>query len=420
MYQAINKCRICGNSNLVSVLNLGEQYLTGVFPKTKEMELTKGPLELVKCTPINNEVVCGLAQLKHTYNLEEMYGDTYGYRSALNQSMVKHLQDKVMQIVGMVELKKGDVVIDIGSNDATLLKAYPNKDIVLYGVDPSAEKFREHYSENITLFTEFFPSRSLSESLKNKKAKVVTCIAMFYDLEAPIVFAKAIYDLLDTDGIAIFEQSYLPSMLKVNAYDTVCHEHVEYYSMKQIKWIMDAVGFKVIDIEFNTVNGGSFSVTVAKKESTVFIENTALVDQVLQTEITEGYDNLDTYEIFNTYVQKHKTELTNLLTTLKNEGKKVIGYGASTKGNVVLQYCSITPDLLPYMAEVNEDKFGAYTPGTLIPIISESEAKAMNPDYLLVLPWHFKDNFLVREKDYIASGGALIFPLPYLQIVKKQ
>jgi hypothetical protein len=419
MYQKIDKCRICGNSNLVSVLDLGEQYLTGVFPKTKDIQLTKGPLELVKCIPRGDDMVCGLVQLRHSYNLEEMYGDTYGYSSALNQSMVKHLKDKVDQIVKLIELKKGDIVIDIGSNDATLLKAYSNKDIVLYGVDPSAIKFKEQYIDNRTLISEFFPSTSLIEVLQNKKAKVVTCIAMFYDLEDPVAFSKAIYDLLDIDGVVVFEQSYLPRMLAMNSYDTVCHEHLEYYTMKQIKWIMDKVGFKVIDISFNAVNGGSFSITVAKNESSVFKECTELLDQVLEKEKQEGYDNLDVYKTFNAFVQNHKIELINLLTKLKSEGKRVLGYGASTKGNVVLQYCSITPDLLPCIIEVNKDKFGAYTPGTLIPIVSELEGKAMNPDFLFVLPWHFKDNFIEREKEYLSSGGALIFPLPYIQIVEK-
>jgi hypothetical protein len=404
---------------LVPVLNFGEQYLTGVFPKTKEEQLTKGPLELVKCMSISGEQVCGLLQLKHSYNFDEMYGDTYGYRSGLNQSMVKHLQDVAKKILSIVELQEGDIVIDIGSNDATLLKAYPHKDIILYGVDPTAEKFRKHYSDNIKLITEFFPSQSLSKTLENNKAKIITSIAMFYDLEDPLAFVKAVHDALDVNGIWVFEQSYLPTMLKTHSYDTVCHEHFEYYCVKQIKWMMDDVGFNIIDIELNNTNGGSFSVTVAKKESTLFKENKALLDQFLQAEIDEGYEKLDIYETFNKYTQKHKQELVELLNKLKNEKKVVIGYGASTKGNVLLQYCNITPDLLPYIAEVNEEKFGAYTPGSLIPIISESDAKKMQPDYFLVMPWHFKKNFLVREKEYLMNGGKLIFPLPEIEIVTK-
>jgi len=349
-----------------------------------------------------------------------MYGDTYGYRSGLNQSMVKHLQNKVNKILSFIKLVKGDVVIDIGSNDATLLKAYPNADVNFYGVDPSAAKFRQYYTDNIKLITEFFPSNSLIEILDNKRAKIITSISMFYDLERPLEFVKAIHDSLDENGVWVFEQSYMPTMFKTNSYDTVCHEHLEYYCVKQIKWMMDSVGFNIVDIELNTINGGSFSVTVAKKVSTIFKENTKLVNQFLEKEVSDGFNKIATYNVFAENVAKHKGELVALLIRLKKEGKKVLGYGASTKGNVVLQFCGITPELLPFVAEVNDDKFGAYTPGTLIPIISEFEAKNMNPDYFLVLPWHFKDNFLIRESAYIKNGGQLIFPLPEIEIITKE
>lgn len=417
MYKEVGSCRICGNKNLIKVLDLGHQYLTGVFPKTKETSLTKGPLILVKCMPKTTESVCGLVQLQHSYDLGEMYGDTYGYRSGLNQSMVRHLQDKVKRILKTIDVKSGDVVIDIGSNDATLLKAYSNGDIQLYGVDPSAEKFKEFYTDNISLITEFFPSQSLFKKMDGKKARIITSISMFYDLEEPMKFVEAVHNVLDANGVWIFEQSYMPTMIKTNSYDTVCHEHLEYYCLKQIKWMMDAFGFNIIDIELNSVNGGSFSVMVAKKESTVFKENTQLVHDFLEREKKEGYDELVVYQEFSKKVSQHKEELVSLLTKLKNEGKVVMGYGASTKGNVVLQYCNITSELLSNIAEVNEDKFGSFTPGTLIPIISEIEAKAKNPDYLMILPWHFRENFLLREKAYMERGGMLIFPLPEIEII---
>jgi hypothetical protein len=417
MYKEVNSCRICGNSNLIKVLDLGLQYLTGVFPKDQDKALTKGPLALVKCMPKANENVCGLVQLQHSYDLDEMYGDTYGYRSGLNQSMVRHLQGKVKKIEGTIDLKDGDVVIDIGSNDATLLKAYSNSNIQLYGVDPSAEKFRHFYTDNISLITEFFPSQSLFEKMNGNKAKIVTSISMFYDLEEPLKFVEAVYNVLDSNGVWVFEQSYMPTMIKTNSYDTVCHEHLEYYCLKQIKWMMDSVGFKIIDIELNTINGGSFSLMVAKKESSVFKENTKLIDEFLDNERKEGYDTMALYEGFSKKVNQHKEELVSLLTKLKNEGKIVMGYGASTKGNVMLQYCNITENLLCNIAEVNEDKFGSFTPGTHIPIISETEAKAKKPDYLMVLPWHFRENFLAREKAYMEQGGMLIFPLPQIEII---
>jgi len=367
--------------------------------------------------PKTNESVCGLVQLQHSYDLGEMYGDTYGYRSGLNQSMVSHLHSKVKKILQTVDLPDGSIVFDIGSNDATLLKAYSNSNIELYGVDPSAEKFRHFYTDNISLITEFFPSTSLFQKLNGKKAQIVTSISMFYDLEEPMKFVQSVHDILDTNGVWVFEQSYMPTMIKTNSYDTVCHEHLEYYCLKQVKWMMDAVGFNIIDIELNGINGGSFSVMVAKKESTLYSENTKLVNEFLEREQYEGYDELDIYEKFSLRVNRHKEELVTLLKKLKEDGKIVIGYGASTKGNVVLQFCNITCDLLGFIAEVNEDKFGSLTPGTLIPIISEAEAKARKPHYLMVLPWHFKENFLVREKAFKEQGGMLIFPLPEIEIL---
>lgn len=419
MYKTLSNCRICGNSNLVSILNLGEQYLTGVFPKTKDAVLTKGPLELVKCMPTADSKVCGLVQLNHSYDLDEMYGDTYGYRSGLNQSMVRHLQNKVAKISEINKLEDFDVIIDIGSNDATLLKAYSNGNLELIGVDPSAEKFRDFYTDNIKLITDFFPSKSLFDHLGSKKAKVITSISMFYDLEEPMKFVKAIHDVLDVNGIWVFEQSYLPTMIKTSSYDTVCHEHLEYYTVKQIKWMLDSVGLNIVDIELNNVNGGSFSIVAAKKESSVFSENVYLVNEFLQKEADEGFNTLAVFEKFSETVANHKESLFNFLTELKNKGKVVVGYGASTKGNVVLQYCGITTELIPFIAEVNDDKFGSFTPGSSIPIISEKEAKDLRPDYLFVLPWHFKDNFIQKEQAFLNSGGNLLFPLPEIKIISK-
>ena len=419
MYKTLSNCRICGNSNLVSILNLGEQYLTGVFPKTKDTVLTKGPLELVKCMPIADSNVCGLVQLSHSYDLDEMYGDTYGYRSGLNQSMVRHLQNKVAKISEINKLNDFDVIIDIGSNDATLLKAYSNSKLELIGVDPSAEKFRDFYTDNIKLITDFFPSKALFDHLGSKKAKVITSISMFYDLEEPMKFVKAIHDFLDVDGIWVFEQSYLPTMINTSSYDTVCHEHLEYYTVKQIKWMLDSVGLNIVDIELNNVNGGSFSIVAAKKESSVFSENVNLVNEFLQKEADAGYNTLSVFEKFSEIVANHKESLIDFLTDLKNKGKVVVGYGASTKGNVVLQYCGITTELIPFIAEVNEDKFGSFTPGSSIPIISEKEAKDLRPDYLFILPWHFKDNFIQKEQEFLNSGGYLLFPLPEIKIISK-
>ena len=415
MYKKINCCRICGNSNLVSLLHLGEQTLTGVFPKNKTTEITSGPLELVKCFSQNGEDVCGLVQLHHSYDSNEMYGENYGYRSGLNQSMVKHLQSVVAEICKLVELNADDVIIDIGGNDSTLLQAYPSdKGLNLMVIDPTSNKFKQYYPSHINNTADFFSAETYNK-IFNKKAKVITSIAMFYDLEAPMKFVQDIYDVLDDNGVWVFEQSYLPAMVDTTSYDTICHEHLEYYAIQQIKWIFDKIGFKIGDIEFNNINGGSFRITAVKSISSLPIQ-TEKLNKAIEAENNAGYQGLEIYKTFSENVSKHKIELMALINDLKSQGKKIFGYGASTKGNVLLQYCGITEADIHCIAEVNPDKFGSFTPNTLIPIISEKDAKAQSPDYLFILPWHFRDGIIVRENEFLKNGGKLIFPLPQIEI----
>lgn len=413
-YIQIDHCRICGNPNLISIINLGEQTLTGVFPKSKNYDLTTGPLELVKC---QGENACGLLQLHHSYELSEMYGDNYGYRSGLNVSMVAHLNDIVKKAIKIANLQTNDLIIDIGSNDATLLKQYTDgKKYQRVGIDPTSDKFKEFYPESIDSIPDFFSARVVKEKYSNKKAKIITSIAMFYDLENPIDFVQQIYDVLHDDGIWIFEQSYMPLMIERNAYDTICHEHLEYYGLSQILWIFDKTGFKVVDIELNDINGGSFKITAAKKESKKQ-EAKHIVDELLGKELNLCYNTLEPFIKFKESIETHRKELIDFIAKIKKQNKKILGYGASTKGNVILQYCGFTSNDIPYIAEVNENKFGAFTPKTNIPIISEQEAKAMNPDYFIVFPWHFKDNFIQREKEFLNTGGKFIFPLPKIEII---
>lgn len=411
MYREVNRCRICGNDDLVPVLDLGNQSLSGIFPKSRSQEIESGPLELLKCAEGDHKNACGLLQLRHTYDFDELYGDNYGYRSGLNRSMVEHLNKKVSRITRLIKLLPGDLVIDIGSNDGTLLKAYPQGIPILAGIDPTGSKFSKYYPENIALFPDYFSSRLVKRNFGDKKAKVITSIAMFYDLESPVEFMKQIYDVLSDEGIWVFEQSYMPFMLKMNSYDTVCHEHLEYYRMKQIKWMTDKVGFKIIDVEFNNINGGSFSVTVAKASSS-HKEAKGILRNILKEEEAAGLHTSRPYEDFRKKVFEHKEKLPAYIRKLAKSGKKIFGYGASTKGNVILQFCGLGEKDIPFIAEVNPDKFNAYTPGTLIPIISEEDAKAMKPDCLMVLPWHFKDNIVERERAYLENGGVLLFPLP--------
>ena len=411
MFKNIYKCRVCKNTNLISIMNLGNQFLTGKFPKFKNEKVTSGPVELIKCF---GDKFCGLVQLKQSYDLSEMYGMNYGYRSGLNKHMVNHLQSKVKKILSSSILKKGDVIIDIGSNDATTLLAYPKNLYSLIGVDPTGKKFLNYYPENIKLITDFFSYQLIKKELGNKKAKVITSFSMFYDLEDPIKFAKDIEQVLDDNGIWIFEQSYLPFMLKTNSFDTICHEHLEFYSLKQIKWILDLAGLKIIDVEFNDINGGSFSIISAKGNSLIK-PKTRKIKNILKQEIKLKLDEIKTFNDFKSNVEKNGNLLKLFLLDVKKKGGRVCGIGASTKGNVLLQYFKINSSLIESIGEVNKDKYDSFTPGTLIPLLSEDHVLSSNPDYLVILPWHFKNFFLQNSK---FRGRKLIFPLPNFEVIK--
>ena len=411
-YKKIDKCRICGNHNLVMVIDLGDQYLTGVFPKHQtEDEITRGPLRLVKCH--GDERACGLLQLEHSYDLGEMYGQNYGYRSGLNPSMVSHLCGKVDRIRSMVGLKPGDLVVDIGSNDGTTLGAYPN-DLQLVGIDPAGEKFKQYYERHIDLITDFFCADLLNHAFPGKKAKVITSFSMFYDLESPVDFACQIAAVLDPqEGVWVFEQSYMPLMLERTAYDTICHEHLEFYGLKQIAWIVNKAGLKIIDVELNDINGGSFSVTAAHKGAQ-HDDSAGVAARLLVREEDAGLSELAPYLEFSRRVERSRNALQDFIAKAKADGKQICGLGASTKGNVILQYCGFTANDIGSIGEVNADKLGALTPGSWIPIIEEKKILEMNPDYLLVLPWHFR-YFFVNNPAF--KGRGLLFPLPRLEVI---
>lgn len=406
---AIECCRISGSRHLIPVLDLGEQSLTGIFPKRPDVPVTRGPLRLVWCPD------SGLVQLAHSFDLCEMYGESYGYRSGLNQSMVRHLGQKIRELERLADLEAGDAVLDIGSNDATSLKAYRTSGLTRTGMDPAGARLHSHYPDDVRLIPDFF-SAAAYRAASLPPPKLVTSIAMFYDLPDPIAFAREIERILAPGGIWHFEQSYLPSMLRLTSYDTVCHEHLEYYSLAVVQTILDAAGMRALDVKMNAINGGSFAVTAVRK-SDRRRGSEAVVAWLLEQEARMGLDTPRPYREFEERVFRHRADLTRLLKTLAADGKTVLGYGASTKGNVVLQFCGITTAEVAAIAEVNEDKLGAYTPGTHIPIIPEAEARRMRPDYFLVLPWHFKDGILQREADYLASGGRMIFPFPEIEIV---
>ena len=409
-HRTLQACRVGGSGHLIPVLDLGQQALTGVFPKSPDEPITSGPIQLVWCPD------SGLLQLAHSYDSSEMYGDNYGYRSGLNDSMVEHLTSKVAFLERLCRLSAGDVVLDIGSNDATTLKAYTTTGLRRIGFDATGEKFRAYYPADIALMPTYFGATAYREA-ESRPASIVTSIAMFYDLESPVSFAREVAQILAAEGIWHFEQSYMPSMLRMNAYDTVCHEHLEYYSLRVVRRILDAADLQIVDVVTNAINGGSFAVTAAHRANRSVRPNHAVIDWLLEQEQRMGLDTPKPYREFEERVFRHRTDLMRLVRALRADGKSIAGYGASTKGNVLLQFCGFTADDISMIAEVNPEKFGCVTPGTRIPIVPEAQARAHRPDYFLVLPWHFKTGIVRRESAYLRQGGKLIFPFPEIEIV---
>ncbi len=410
MFYKIEKCRVCGNEHLVTVLDLGNQYLSGIFPKTVDVEMYRGPLKLVKCNETTGG--CGHVQLEHTFDLPTMYGQEYGYRSGLNASMVKHLQGKYEKIVNFLDLKKRDLVIDIAGNDGTFLGFF-SPELKLVSIDPTAKKFSKYYKEHVDYIADFFTEKTYRTYFGEEKAKLVTSFSMFYDLEDPCQFAREVNSVLDpNEGIWVLEQSYMPEMIRANSFDTVCHEHLSYYGMRQLKYIMDSADLKIIDFEFNDVNGGSISVVVANKNSK-YDEATIKVNDLVQEELDLKLDTTQPWQDFSFRIDECKVRFWNLIRQFKEDGLKIAALGASTKGNVTLQTWEITSKFIEVVGDVNPDKDGSFTPGTWIPIKSE-DSVIDEYDVFVILPWHFK-NFFVNNPKF--KGKKLLFPLPNPEVV---
>jgi hypothetical protein len=406
----INSCRSCRSKKISKLFSLGEQFYTGIFPRTKKTFIPKGKLTLILCK------VCSLVQLDQNFSSKKMYGMNYGYRTSLNKSMRNHIINKNYYLNEILKLKKDDTILDIGSNDGTFLNSFKKNKFKLIGIDPTIKKFNKYYRKGIIKSPKFFSYKNFKSISKNSKAKLITSFAMFYDLKDPVKFAKDIYKSLDNNGVWHFEQSYLIDMINKNSYDTICHEHLEYYSIHSISYIMQKSNFKIINIQRNEINGGSIAITAAKKNSH-YSECKKDLNLYFKTERKLGHNKNKTYEKFYQLITKEKKKLINFLLNIKKSGKKIIGYGASTKGNVILQWCNIDKKILDYIYDINKDKSNTFTPGTLVPIISENKLKNIDFDYFFVLPWHFKNFILKKEKKYISMKKKFIFPLPKLEII---
>ena len=412
-------CRVCGSSALTKVIDLGEQHLQGSFvkPDKPSPPMRRVPTSLVRCDPMRDERACGLLQMEYTVPPEVLYS-TYWYRSGTNATMRDHLGGIAKEAAALLD-RKAARVLDIGCNDGTLLSGFP-KGFIKFGIDPS-DLTREIPSD-ITVVRELFPSEELSAALGGGPCDIVTSIAMFYDLEDPIAFASAVKRVLAPDGLWCLEMSYMPSMLRMTSYDTICHEHLEYYSLAVIEHILRSAGLQLVNVSLNSINGGSIRCYATHNSNhrykrDDFMQN---IKNLRRDEFDMELDTDKPYRFFQERVNVHREQLLALLKKLRLEGKRVHIYGASTKGNTILQWCGIDNRLVEVAADRNPDKFGARTLGTDIPIVSEEESRKARPDYYLVLPWHFRSEFLERESQLLAAGVGMIFPLPTIEIVRHE
>lgn len=406
-------CRICGNPYLKEVIDLGYQYFQGSFEKEGLPAPTtrKTPNVVVRCDTSKSENACGLIQTKHSVPPLILYAN-YWYESGISNTMKTHLKSIVDKCLDITKIKSG-TVLDIASNDNTLLRCYPPS-FKRIGVDPSNITAKQKDTD-IQVINDLFPTSKLNES---HFIDIISSIACYYDVDDPKAFAMEIKRLLSPNGIWVFEVAYWPSMLKNLAYDSIVNEHIIHYHLAPLDIMFDSLGLKVFDARITDTNGGSIMCFVCKKENFSYdsLDGKKRLSDIRMQEFNDALDEDSTYDIFRSKVKLHKEELVLLIKNLVKQGKKIHIYGASTKLNTILGYCEIGADLIPFAAERSPAKIGGKTLGG-IQLISEEQSKAMHPDYYLVGPYHFKREILEREKETIKSGIKFIFPLPILEIV---
>ena len=405
------KCRSCKSDLEPTNVNLGMQSSSGVFPESREVKVAEGELRLFQC------MNCSLVQLGESLPQEILFSETYGYRSGLNQSMIDHLEDLASYLSRKVRLAQNTYVIDIGANDGTFLRAllgtFPK--IKTIAVDPTLSSWEQYYDFECTFIPEFFSRKVLPEkAIEN--VGLVTSIAMLYDLPDPTQFMQDIYDSLRPGGYWFTEQSYLPEMIRLNSYDTICHEHLEYYSLTALQYMFTKVGFKIQDIRFSNANGGAIGILLQKPP--VVDPDNYYVKWVLQSERHNPMLTDKNLTHFANLVKQQISDLSSLVETLIfHEKARIVGYGASTKGNTILQAANLGADQILAIEEINPRKYGHFTPKTHIPITDKMEIDSLNPTHKLILPWHFRESLIAREDHFLKNGGSLIFPLPKIEII---
>jgi len=410
--KVIDKCRLCGGSNIESLLDFGNISLTGLFLKENEV-VPKAELTLANC------LGCNLVQLKHSYPKDILYGENYGYESHLSSTMLGHLHAKAKMLSKKYLGSSEKIVVDIASNDGSFLSGFLATGIKKVAIDPIIDNLTDHYPIDTIKIPEFFSAEVYWKNV-GRPASLVTSLSVLYDLDQPLIFAKDVHEILEENGIWHLEQSYLPSMVETTSYDTVCHEHLLYLSMHNLKLILETSGFSIIEVSLNDVNGGSIAITAIKKKHFDPLDD-PFVNFLLKQEVENGYTTGRAMHEFTKNSFKHKENLKGLIDEYKRLGFDIYGLGASTKGNVLLQWVGIDNHVMKSIGEINPRKFGKVTPGTNIRIVNEKEILSKVPDRFgvisLVLPWHFRNGIIGRSEKYLSNGGKLLFPLPKIQSI---
>jgi len=397
----INHCLLCKNKNIKEIFSLGNLFVSNFVKKRDIKKGLKAPLNLLYCNH------CSLIQLSHIAPQEIMYKRFYWYRSGVTKTMNLGLKNIFKESLKYIKMSSNDVVLDIGANDGTLLSYYKKKNFITIGCEP-ARNLQKFLKKNCNFtINNFWSKKNLNKILKInglKKPKIITAIGMFYDLEDPNIFIKDAADSLDENGIFVAQLMCLKSMIEKNDLGNICHEHIEFYSLKSIKYLFEKNGMEIFKIEENDINGGSYRIYCRK-----FRYGSIKLPKENVLKLMKG---------FVKRVKKNKQLIVRFINKKIKENKKIYLYGASTKGNTVLQYYGLTHKMIPFAAERSPEKWGRYTIGSGIKIISEKMARDLKPDYFLVTPWGFIKEFIKREKKWLKNGGSFILPFPKFKLIK--
>ncbi len=410
-YQEIKGCRACKSENLHDVLSFGDLFVSNFLDNESDLQNIRAPLTLCLCSS------CSLLQLRHSVHPDKMFRN-YWYKSGINSTMTNELSDITNESIKKIKLKSGDFLVDIGANDGTLLRSYLQENYHTIGFEPAENLYELASQGNTKIINDYFSADIWFENFPNKKAKIITAIGMFYDLEDPNSFLNDIKQIMDSEGIFVIQMMYLPFFIKRNAFDGVCHEHLEYYSLQSLEYILNKNKLKIFDIQVReSVNEGSLRFFICHDNDSTKVISNGIIDILKSAEEELKLNEVETYNKLFERIILNKKLTVNFIKKMVNERKIIHGYAASTKGNTTLQFYELTKKEIPVISDKNSSKFGLFAPGTGIKVISEEDSRNLKPDYYFVLAWHFINEFIEREKDFLSRGGKFILPMPEFRVI---